>query len=237
MPDHFDIAWALEHLGVVYTKLGQYEKAKEALEQSVKIYAVSLPDQIGPAWILHHTESLYDSKSDENITTLFDQLLEIYKTHFHDNYIYVAYPLSKLGNLYKELGNYEKAEILLKQSLAIYQKNYGEHHLASTQTLSDLGHLYFLKEKLDDSEDLLKKSLKILEKNHHSERYSCLERLSELFLKKSKIEAEKGYKEKAQNFKEQALSFLKKALEIAKVQLGKDTPHVMRIEEELKKFE
>ncbi|MBS0186063.1 MAG: tetratricopeptide repeat protein [Proteobacteria bacterium] len=237
LPDHFDIAWALEHLGVVYTKLGLYEKAREALEQSLKIYAVSLPDQIGPSWILHHTESLHDSKSDENVTTLFDQLLENYRTHFHDNYIYVAYPLSKLGNLYKELGDYEKAEILLKQSLAIYQKNYGENHLASIQTLSDLGHLYFLKEKLDDSEDLLKKSLKILEQNHHSERYICLERLSELFLKRSKIEMEKGYKENAQNFKEQALSFLKKALEVAKAQFGKGSPHVIRLEEKLKNFE
>ncbi|HQS84548.1 MAG: hypothetical protein B7Y25_06565 [Alphaproteobacteria bacterium 16-39-46] len=236
LPDHIDIAWALEHLGVVYTKLGQYEKAKEALEQSLKIYAVYLPDQIGPSWILAHCHSPQGSKDYENVKLLFNQLLEIYKNHFHDNYIYAAYPLSKLGNLYREIGNYEKAEILLKQSLAIYQKNYGDEHLAIAQTLSDLGYVYLLQGKLNDSEELLTKSLKILEESNHAESYACLEKLSELFLKKSSLALDKGNKELSQSFKSQALSFLKQALQITKNQFGENSPHTIRVEEKIKNF-
>lgn len=183
--DHFDIAWALEHLGVVYTKLNQHTQAQEALERSLRIYAGLLPDQIGPLWILALCDPLQSSKNDEDIINLFNQLLEIYKNHFHDNYIYAAYPLSQLGNHYIEIGNYQKAKLLLEQSLSIYQKNYGEFHLILAPILNDLGLIYFLEGKLEDSEKLLRKALEIFQSYNHIGQYSSLERLSDLLLKKS----------------------------------------------------
>ncbi|HQS84312.1 MAG TPA: tetratricopeptide repeat protein [Alphaproteobacteria bacterium] len=236
VPNHLDIAWALENLGVIYTKLGHYEKARKAFKESLKIYAFYFPDQIGLSWIIELCGPLQSLQNYENVTSLFSQLLEIYKVHFHFRYINVAYPLRKLGSLERNLGNYEKAIILLKQSLSIYQKNYGEDHLTIGHILSDLGYVYLLEGKLNDSEDLLRKSLKILEKNNHSERFACLEKLSDLFLKKSILELEKGNKELAQDFREQALFFLKKALKSSKIPLGKDTPLVKRLEEKLQKF-
>ena len=235
--DHFDIAWALEHLGVVYRKLGRYEEAKEALEQSLKSYASRLPDHLGSTWILACCEPLQTVSNNENIRTLFNKLLVIYKTQFHGNYIDIAYPIQELGNLYVQLGNYPRARVLLEQSLCIYQKNYGEFHLTAAKALNDLGEASLLEGNLEKSKCLFMQALKILQQYNHPEIYSCFERLSELFLKKSILEMCKGHQQSAQSFKDQAISFLKQALEITMTHFKKRSPHFVRIQSKLKSLQ
>jgi len=232
-PNHFDIAWALEHLGVVYTKLGNYEKAKDALEESLKIYASYFPERIGSSWLLANFEPLDTSESRKKVKRLFDQVIKNNKYHFHDNYIYVAWPLRQLGNLYVKIGNYEKAKILLEQTLVIYEKNYGSNHLQVAQTLNDFGKAYFLADNLKTSEDFIEKALRIFQHYKHPEAYACLENLSDLFIKKSNLAESKGDTKSSQDFKTQAVAYLKQALEITKVRFPKYSPHIKRIEYKL----
>ena len=47
-----------------------------------------------------------------------------------------------LGNVHRELGNYEKAKDLLEQSLLIYKGYYPENHIDIAWALICLGNIY-----------------------------------------------------------------------------------------------
>ncbi|OJW47905.1 MAG: hypothetical protein BGO67_03170 [Alphaproteobacteria bacterium 41-28] len=234
--NHFDVAWALEHLGVVYTKLGDYEKAKETLEECLKIYAYYFPDQIGPSWILAYFEPLSVSGNHTNIKNLFNQVLETYRIHFHESYIYAAYPMRQLGILHIKLGNYEKAKIILEQSLAIYQKNYGKDHLTVAQILDDLGQVCLLEGHIEKAENFFRKAMKIFQQSKHPESYSCLENLAAVFIKKSMLAKNEGDSERSQSFKALAISYLDQALKVVKTRFPENSLHTKRIQETLKKL-
>lgn len=233
---HFDNAWALEHLGIVYIELGDYEKAKNALEESLKIYASLVPDQIGSSWTLAQCAP-FSTQNEQNIKSLFAQLNEIYRTRFQDWYVYTAFPMRSLGNLYAKLGNYEKAKILLEQVLVIYEKNYGSNHIEVARALNDLGEVYCLSDDLKTSEEFLSRAIRIFEHYKHPEHYICLEHLSNLFMKKSMLAVGGGMMKESQDFKARATSYLNQALEIVKTHFSKDSPHIPKIRAKLESLE
>ncbi len=230
--DHYDIAVALHYLGVAYMKLEKYEDSRVALEQSLRIFALYLPDQIGPSWILAHLAHFNGAGVHQNVKNLFAEVAKVYKDHFHEHYVYLSRILRQLGNLYIKLEKYEKAKLLLEESLFIYQKNYGDQHLETARTLRDLGQVYLLEGDLKTSEDLMKKSLIVFQQINHPEIYECLERLSELYLRKSKCDDSLN-QQTAQDFKSQAISYLKQALSVAKAHFPEDSPHIARIQSQL----
>ncbi len=231
--DHFDIAWALEHLAPIYIELGNYEKAKNALKQSSEIYALSLPDELGLPWILTHFEDRNDIVKSK---ASFKQIAAMYDTHFHENYIYIAWLLRHLGKLYGELENYQKAKLILEQCLYIYQKNYGDQHVTSAEIFNELGQVYVLEGNLQTGKVLIEKALNIFQKEDHPRTYLALENLAEIFIKKYANSKNKGEQHEGEIFKQQALDYLIQASVIIKKSFPKSSPHRVRIQDKIKKL-
>ena len=231
-----DIIWALEHLSAVYIKLGDYKKAKDTLEYCLRMYATDLHDPIGSAWILSHLHDNEEKEYPEKIKNLFSNLLEKYKSSLHSNYIYIAYPLKQLGKVYGELREYKKAKIILEQSLLIYQKSYGDDHLEVGRAFNELGSIYLKEKDFENSEKFFQKALSILENNKHPEKYECLESLSEIYIQRSILAANKEEYQNSCDLKKQAISYLRQALEVIKAYFPADSSHKKRIQNKLERL-
>ncbi|MBN9413621.1 MAG: tetratricopeptide repeat protein [Candidatus Paracaedimonas acanthamoebae] len=226
IPEHFEIAWCLEHLSAVYIKNENYKKAQLILEECLKIYATLLPDKVGTSWIT----SIINNESAPKTKNLFSLVSANYKEHFHDNYMYVAWPLRQLAILHMKLENYEKARIILEQTYCIYSKNYGEEDIQTAANLKELGQVYSSMKKYDLASQYLLKALKIFEKNTHPESYSCLEILGQLFEEKALSEVKK---ENQQSQLKKSINYFKEALKTAETHFGATSPHTNRIQQKL----
>lgn len=116
--NHSSIAWSLTHLGNIYHKLGNYEKAKHLLEQSHYIYKTYFNENhIANAWVLTHLSKTYQALGDhEKDKAAFEKGYGIYKAHN----VSVAWPTAHLGNFYREKGQYDKENEFLNRSFTSY---------------------------------------------------------------------------------------------------------------------
>ena len=225
-----DVAWVLQHLGVVYAKRGKYEKAKQALIESLNFWVSLFPDEIGPLWV-----STLISTQDipEQANYLYNKLLNMYTSHFHETYIEVAWHLGQLGLLYRDLGNYEKAQIFLEYHKAIVEKNLGQDHVGVSVILNNLGDVHLLQGNLKSAKNLMYKACAILEKQQHPNQYQCLETLAKLYVRKSFLALEQGKKETSQKFQQKAISYLRRALNVVKKYFSCNSVHAKRIQESI----
>jgi tetratricopeptide (TPR) repeat protein len=83
----------------------------------------------------------------------------VHREKFGENNIRTAWVLVNLGNVYKDIGELDKAKDLLETCLTIYARYFGENHVQSARILSILGEVYLLKGDLDIAETLLNKAL------------------------------------------------------------------------------
>jgi len=229
-----DVAWVLQHLGVVYAKRGKYEKAKQALIESLNFWVSLFPDEIGPLWV---STLISTQDNPEQANYLFSKLLNIYTTHFHETYIEAAWHLGQLGLLYRDLGNYQKSQILLEHHKAIVEKNLGQDHVGVSLILNNLGDVHLLQGNLKSAKNLMCKACAILENQQHPNQYQCLEALSKLYMKKSSIALEQGKKEAAKKFQQKALTYLGRALNVAKKYFSCNSAHAKRIQENITSME
>ena len=142
-----------------------------------------------------------------------------------------------LGNTYRALGDYERAHILLKRVLPIYEKHYGKEHVQTAALLNYLGELYMSKDYIVAAENVINRAFSILKQTDHPERYISLEKLTELYLKKSTQEINKGNIQQARYFKNQSIDYLKQSLEIVKTYFPENSLHITRIQLKLKNLE
>ena len=235
--NHLDVAWAGTILANVYNIIGGYEKARDLLQKSLIIYKNYLPDHhIDVAYAKVYLGDVYRNLGDyENAKSLFEQSLATYKKSFKENSVKIAWIYVHLGKVYEELGDYEKAKGLFEKSVVAYEKHYGKDHIETARVLKSLGQVYLLKDHTETAENLIKKSLKIFEKSKHPESYMCLESLAELHIKKSINAENKGDLQQSKIFKKQAILYLNQAQKIVKTHFPKDSPHITRIQNKLKK--
>lgn len=226
-----DITWVLSHLASVYIEQGEYQKAKNYLENCLRLYAEDFPDQVASPWILSFLNSNDRHNQYKQANDSFNNILEKYKEQFLGQYIYVAEPLILLSNLYKKLGNYEKAKIILEQILLIYQRNYSNNHIETGKILRDLGIIYFLNGDMKTSEHLTYQALAIFERNKHPEKYTCLETLANIYTEKATSAFTNGDKKKFEEYKNQSILYLNQTLETIKIYFMKDSLHEKRMKE------
>ena len=72
-----------------------------------------------------------------------------------------------------------------------------------------------------------------MQSNKHSKSYTCLESLSDLYLKKAQL-INKADIQKSDDFKKKAADYLKQALEMVEIYFSKNSYHAIRIQEKLK---
>lgn len=211
--------------------LGDYEKARMLLEQSLAIYKQQSEDYVGVAWVLCYLGNIYKLVGDyEEAKKLIEQSLFIYRKYFSSNHIFVASGLSSLASVYTQVGDYPQAKALLEESLAVYEKNYGKNHIETARVLRMLGEAYCVEGDMETAEDLINKSLLIFQQKKYPESYKSLESLADLYRKRALQATTEGDTKQAQNFNNQSIRYLKQALIITKDCLPEDSQHIVRIQ-------
>lgn len=235
--DHIGVAQVLGYLGTVYRSLGEYEKAKDLLEQCFLAYRnYHAGDQGDFSWIWMHQGEIYRELSNyEKAKEYLKQSLIAYKKYSPEDYKGIAQTSVYLGKVYRELDNYEEAKNLIEKSLITYENHYGKDHIETAKVLGILGQVYLLKDNFKTAEGFLQNALDIFQKSKHPEIYLVLEGLADLNLKKSISEAKKENKLQSQRLKAQAMDYLEQALEIVKANFPKNSRHIMRIQNKLKR--
>jgi len=226
------IARILTYLGDIYGKLENYSQAKIFLEKGLFIHEECFPkDHVYIAWSLALLGKVYThSHQYEKAKQLLEKSLLIYQECFPKEHVSTAWILAHLAHVYRGLKQYKTAKELLEKSLTIYEREQGKEHITTAWILQDLGQVYLLENQLETAENLLNKALSIFQQTQHSEIYIVLENLTELYLNKY-------MQTQSQSFKDQATGSLTQALEIVKAHFPSDSPHIKRIQENLKKLE
>lgn len=231
-PDNLvEIGRVFARMGVAHRDLGNYDKAQDLLKQSLEIYKMNLPsNHVAIAWALSHLGTVYRVQGRyEEAKEILDKGLLIYSKNLPENNVEVARANGFLGAVHTELGNYKEAHELLQKNLTIYIRNYGENHIEPARVLYHLGNLYLLENNLEKSEHHLRQALNAFESSNHTDAYLVLEKLANLYLKKSKLVEENNKAIESQNYKQQALAYLNQALHILKTHLP-NSPSESRIQ-------
>jgi tetratricopeptide (TPR) repeat protein/DNA-binding CsgD family transcriptional regulator len=225
-------ARTIGYLGNVYNDIGAYSKARVLLEDSFNIYNTEYGNtNFLAAGSFTRLANLYKNINENSkAKDLAEQALAMYRKNFGDNHLDTALALLSLGDSLIKLGMHENALKPLEQALSICQANFGDNHLDTALVLNSLGTAYFSADDLITSESLLNKALTIFQEKKHPNRFISLEKLSDLYIKKSIQAKDKSDIQEMQNFKKQATIYLKQALEIAQTYLPENSSHITRIQ-------
>ena len=163
--DYLLIARILNDLGVLYTDLGELDKAKQKLEQGISIYHKYPPSIEGHrvgSWSLIQLAYVEMEKGNyKEAEKYFKESLRISSTYFEKDQKEYAGGLSNLGIFYYKLGNYEEAEKLLNQSYSIFSTYYPPNHIGIVWIQVYLGIICTEKGEYEKAKFYLEKSLSI----------------------------------------------------------------------------
>lgn len=163
--DYLGLSWALSHLGNIYRRIGDYDKAKVFLEESAQLDKKYGADKKRRARTLGYLGSVYRGLGfyQKSIEAL-EESLEIYRQNSSNDHFRIGWTLTRLGNVYSDLGNFEKAKSYFEQGLQISKKYFPEDHMSMALTLTYLGNCYRELHDYEKSLAVLEQSLKIHEK-------------------------------------------------------------------------
>ncbi len=118
------------NLAVVYIQMGEYERARELLEEALasdlKNFGQDHPDV---ALDKSNLALVYQDLGDyERARDLLEEALASGLKNFGPDHPRVAVRKSNLATVYRALGEYERARDLLKEALATDLKNFGPDH-------------------------------------------------------------------------------------------------------------
>jgi tetratricopeptide (TPR) repeat protein len=228
----------LVNLGSVYSKAGDYEKAKDLFEQSLVIYKKYLPENhIGKAQALRHLGNIYRRLGDyKKAKNLLEESFLVYKQYFPENHSELTWGLKSLGNFYKSIKNYKEAKCFFEKSLIANEMNYGKDHIETARAVRNLGEICLMEGDLETAEHLLNKALTIFQKNKYLEIYVPLESLSDLYLEKSIHAIQVGNIQKSKEFKTQSIKYLIKARKSVEANLPEASTQLPKIYMKLKKI-
>ena len=107
--------------------------------------------------------------------------------------------LNNLGELYREIGDYDDAEPRCKEALAIRQEIFGQAHLETAQSLNNLALLYRARRDSAKAEPLYQEALAICQDTHAppSATAEILNNLGELYRETDEFVKAEGYYQEA----------------------------------------
>ncbi len=191
------------NLGLRCSELGDYEKARDLLEQALESELKNFgPDQPNVAIGQLNLANVYKDLGDyEKARDLLKQALESVLKNFGPDHPTVAISRSNLANVYRDLGDYEKARDLLEQALESDLKNFGPDHPTVATRQSNLANVYGNLGDYEKARDLLKQALESDLKNFGPDHPTVATRQSNL----ANVYRDLGDYEKARDLLEQAL--------------------------------
>lgn len=166
--NYADLSWALTHLGNVHRRLGNYKKAREYLEESLHFHKQHALDKKRMAHTLAYLGGAYRGLLGYHQKAI--ESLETSLTLFPHDHFRVGWILSQLGNVYRELGDSQKAKKYFEQSLLIFNKYLPQDHINIGLALAYLGNCCRELGEHENSRKYLEQSLKIHQK-HFDEKH------------------------------------------------------------------
>ncbi len=233
---NINTARVIGYLGSIYNDIGEYSKAKALLEESYNVYNNNYGhDNVLVSGSFIRLANLYNNIGEyTKARKLSEEALIMYKKNYGENHIDTALSLFSLGNALVALEIYQDGLKSLEQVITIYKKNYGEDHINTALVLNSLGAAHLLMNDLATAQTLLNQALTIFQKNEHPNSFISLEKLSELCIKRSIEENNKGNIQEMYNLKKQAIIYLEQALKVVQTCLPEDSPHIARIKLKIK---
>jgi tetratricopeptide (TPR) repeat protein/DNA-binding CsgD family transcriptional regulator len=152
-------------LGIIHFYCGNYVKAKELLEESLKDVNRNREDARVASMLIHLGMVYTKLGNYEKAKDLTEQGRLIYKKNFPDKHLEYFWSLVHLGIIYRNLGDLGKSEILLDQGVKFYRKYFSEDTPSIAWALAHLGNIYRNLGKYEEAKHLLKQSISIYKKN------------------------------------------------------------------------
>jgi CHAT domain-containing protein/tetratricopeptide (TPR) repeat protein len=193
-------------LGDLYTYIGQFSKAQEALETSLNIlFDAAGENSAEYVSAAINLGSLYMSQGK------FPDAEEIFEVALNQinpsEYAYTTV-LNNQALVYQSLGQLDKSENIFQKIKILDSAAYGTSHPSYAITLSNLGQVLNAERKYKDAEVVIKAALDILKKNNEVNTSSYAIKLNNL----ARVYMESGQPEKAIPTLEQALAIHKKTV-------------------------
>lgn len=194
-------------IGYAYHLLGNYEKAKKMLENSLQdiknnynLNDIQLAKTYAYLGIVYRKLGEYN-KAEVSL----QESLRIYKAHCASDALEVGWVLAHLGNVYRNLGQFEKARNILEQSVYIQKIHSSENHSTFIRALTYLGITYKNLAYYEKAKEYLEKSMKLYRK-HIPENHS----FNWVNVNLGDLYRELGKYQEAKNILEESLAIQKK---------------------------
>lgn len=192
----------LERVAFVYIKLGNYLKATEYVEKSLKIEKEWINEQdVDYVALLNQLAWLYDRMGDyEKSLPLHQETLNMNKEKFGIWSPEYATSLNNFGSSYSEQGIYTEALPLLQEALKIRKEILGEQHSDYGQSLNNLGLFYHKQKNYTEALPLYQKALQIRKEisgERHPDVAQSLHNIGGLYFQQKDYQQAKQYLEEA----------------------------------------
>ena len=133
------------------TRAEQASRTQAAKSRQVAKFLTDMLEGVGPSVALGRNTELLREVLDKTAVRVSQDLANQPEVE--------AELRNTLGNVYEELGDYAKAESMLRQALALRQAVFGDKHVRVAESLNDLGGVLRRQDKLADAERLFRQSL------------------------------------------------------------------------------
>jgi serine/threonine-protein kinase len=146
----------------------------------------------------------------ENLTArqLLDRGAEKLQKEFKDQPEVQAELMHRVGMIYKELGMYDQAEMLIRQALQTRKSLFGPAHVTVAQSTNDLAMVLKFKGKLNEAEKLYRESQAIFRKAYGNEHVEVATSLNNLAI----VLGDEGRFDEAEKLSREALAMDRKLL-------------------------
>jgi len=132
------ISRAYLNLGIVYYESGNYIKALDNLEESLRLKVKHKLPEIELTY-LNLAKTYAKIKDFNKADDFFRKSINSMKSQFGENYYRMAEIFFDYGLFLRTTGNYDESIIINHKALSICRKNYGEKHPYVSQSLRNLG--------------------------------------------------------------------------------------------------
>lgn len=179
--------------------------------------------------MLYLGDSIRHQGNIEGAKKYLEQANVLFETRYRDHHSGHGHCLARLGALYVEGGDLEKATQLIDHAHQILEDNFGKNHFQLSYPLYWMGKIMLKNAKLDQAESALKTSLEQYTQVNHTDMHYPLVALAEVYSERAKKEKEYKNIPAALLHEQQARDYLTRAINLVKERCIENSTHELKI--------
>jgi tetratricopeptide (TPR) repeat protein/transcriptional regulator with XRE-family HTH domain len=171
-PDHLDLAYSLNGLGMLYSVQGKYSRAEQHFQRAIRLCEqAGLCDhpQLASGWhglaVLYREQGAY-----EQAERLFQRTLAMREREQGEDHPWVGMALNDLALLYFRQGNYAQAEQHFQRAARIWEQSGDPSHPYLIACLHRLGTLYSMQGRYTEASKIFQRIVPAWEQVRHFNR-------------------------------------------------------------------